>query len=68
MNLIDRVKNIIYISEKEWDVIATETPIPARLLPAMSSTCRRCCISRFYWYGLIGVNYFGVRVSRNQLG
>ena len=69
MNLIERAKNIIITPKTEWEKIATEEQslasvatsyvVPLVLVGAAAT---------FIGYGLIGVSYFGVRVSSTEWG
>ena len=64
MNLIDRVKNIIMSPAKEWDVIATETPDTGKIITGyVLPLAGAAALAAFIGYGLIGVSYFGIRVS-----
>lgn len=64
MNLIERVKNLIVSPAKEWDVIASETPDTGKLLTGyVLPLAGASALAAFIGYGLIGVNYFGIRIT-----
>src|SRR5688572_9227620 len=69
MNLIERAKNIIVAPAREWDVIATEPPDTGKIITGyVLPLAGAAALAAFIGYGLIGANYFGIRVSGIDLG
>jgi hypothetical protein len=69
MNLFERVKNIITTPNKEWDVIATETPDTGKIITGyVLPLAGAAALAAFIGYGLIGVSYFGVRFAGMNWG
>lgn len=69
MNLVERVKNILITPKTEWDVINGETETPISLLPKYVIIMALIpAIAAFIGYGLIGVSYFGIKVSGMNWG
>jgi len=69
MNLIERAKNIIISPVKEWDVIAAEQPDTSKIITGyVLPLAGAAALAAFIGYGLIGVNYFGVRESGINIG
>lgn len=70
MNLIERVKNILTIPQKEWDVINGEQPnaqaiLTGYVLPLVAIGA----IAAFIGYGFIGINVgFGLKWKGVDLG
>ena len=63
MNLIDRAKNIIIAPNKEWDLIAIETPDTGKVITGyVLPLAGMAAIAAFIGYGFIGVSVFGNRV------
>ena len=68
MNLIERVKNIITSPNKEWDVIATETPDTGKIITGyVLPLAGAAALAAFIGYGLIG-QLFRYPCGRNKLG
>lgn len=64
MNLIDRVKNILFTPPKEWDVIATEQPDTGKIITGyVLPLAGAAAIAAFIGYGLIGFGYGIFRFS-----
>ena len=63
MNLFERAKNIIVSPNKEWDVIASETPDTGKIITGyVLPLAGLAAIAAFIGYGLIGVSALGYRV------
>ena len=57
MTLIDRVKNIITNPNREWDVIATETPDTGKIITGyVLPLAGAAAVAAFIGYGLIGIS------------
>lgn len=68
-NLMDRVKNIITQPDREWTVISLETPNTNKILIGyVLPLAGLAAIAAFIGYGLIGVNFLGVRFATVSWG
>lgn len=60
MNLIERVKNIITSPNKEWDVIAAETPDTGKIITGyVLPLAGAAALAAFIGYGFISTRYLG---------
>lgn len=69
MNLIDRAKNIIIAPNKEWDVIAAETPDTGKIITGyVLPLAGAAAAAAFIGYGLIGVSAGFIRIKGMDWG
>ena len=69
MNLIDRAKNMLTTPKTEWLVVASETPDNSKIVMGyVIPLAIAGAVAAFIGYGLIGFNWFGVRVGGTSWG
>jgi hypothetical protein len=69
MNLIERVKKILFTPDKEWDVINNEQPnIPGIITGYVLPLAGAAAVAAFIGYGLIGFRILGFRVNGIEWG
>ena len=69
MKLIERVKNILFTPDKEWDVINGEQPnTPGIITGYVLPLAGAAAVAAFIGYGLIGVGMFGFRIKGMDWG
>jgi hypothetical protein len=70
MNLVDRVKNILTMPLKEWQVIDSEPADPGKITTSyLLPLALLGAVAAFIGYGLIGINLgFGIKFKGIDLG
>lgn len=69
MNLIERVKNILFTPDKEWDVINGEQPnTPGIITGYVLPLAGAAAVAAFIGYGVIGRRVLGFRIAGMEWG